>query len=132
MEKEPVTGGLLSAVPAILLCVSIALAALFSGGNVTAFFGPSQTELAQKKEELRANRTALLLRLSICQRNTTKANDAYICPSSAVIYKSLGSSLDCKLAAEVAQELGLGDRNFFITQNAPASSITIKPSEADK
>lgn len=110
-----------SVIPAIILCGSIALAALFSGGGVPSFLGPSQSDLAQKKQEFRDNRNLLLLKLSTCQRNTTKANDASICPGSAVIYKSLGDGPDCRIAREVAKELGINTHDFTLTQTVAAT-----------
>lgn len=123
MEKDAETNGFRSAIPVVILCVSIALAALFSDGGITRFLGPSKSELAQKRQEFHDSRNLLLLQLSICQRNISKANDAYICPSSSKIYSSLGSGLMCQLAEEVAQELGLnGPRDFSITQNTTTAT----------
>lgn len=128
MQKETESGGVRSGIAAVVLCASIALAALFSGKGVTTFLGPSQAELTQKKQAFRENRNLLLLQLSICQRNTDKAGDAYICPGSAMVYKSLGSGPDCLLAAEVAKELGIGHRDFTIARKAaPAVHISFKP-----
>lgn len=121
MKKVTDTGNSRSVIPAVILCGSIALAALFSGGGIPSFLGPDQSDLARKKQEFRDNRNLLLLQLSICQRNTAKASDAYICPGSAVIYKSLGAGPDCLIAQEVAKELGIGDRDFTITQNPLAT-----------
>lgn len=100
--------------PGILLCGSIALAALFSGDGVASFFGPSAADNTRKMDSFRASRTLLTLQLSKCQRYKTKTNDAYICGGSSLIYKSLASSTDCRLAEQVAQELGITPRDFSI------------------
>ena len=114
MEKATPEGGWRAILPAVLLVGCIALSVLLSGERVSAIFGPSDTELGRRKQEFRASRTKLTLQLSKCQRDAAMAGDAYICGGSSVIYKNLAASTDCRLAREVADELGLSPHKFSL------------------
>lgn len=113
MEKNT-TGGLRTAVPVIILCISVFLAMLFSNGGASSYLGPGKAERDQKKQAFLTDRTLLSLQLAKCRQYKTSANDAYICGGSSTIYKNLASSGDCLLAEEAAKELGLSARDFSI------------------
>lgn len=101
--------------PGILLCFLIAMSAIFYGGGVEAFYGPTAAERESKKQEFMANRNRLTLLLSTCRNYETMKNDGYICGGSAMVYKSLATSLDCRIAEEAARELGIDQRNLSIS-----------------
>lgn len=103
--------------PGALLCLLIAMSAIFYGGGVEAFYGPSSAEREGKKQELMANRNRLLLQLSKCRNYATMKNDGYICGGSSLIYKNLEGSLECQVAEEAAKELGLASLDFSISPN---------------
>lgn len=109
--------------PGILLCFLIAMSAVFYGGGVEAFYGPTAAERENKKQEFMTNRNRLLLLLSTCRNYETMKNDGYICGGSAMVYKSLASSLDCRIAEEAAKELGIDQRTLSIP-----SEKALKPS----
>ena len=125
MEKETTPAGWRAWLPGVFLVVSITLSVVLSGERVSALFGPSDAERAQKKQEFLTNRTKLSLQLAKCQRDKTKVDDAYICGGSSVVYRSLASSADCLLAKEAAEELGITARDLMIPRSlTPASSGT--------
>ena len=122
MEKNSSPQGWRTWLPAVFLVVSIFMAVLFSGQGVLAFFGPSDADVARKRQEFMDNRTKLTLQLAKCQRDKAKASDAYICGGSSIIYKSLASSQDCLLAKDVAQELGISMPSFTLPLTLPESA----------
>ena len=125
MKKDTVQGGWRVWLPVVFLVGSITLSVVFSGERVTEFFGPSEADLARKKQEFLTNRTKLTLQLAKCQKDKAKVDDAYICGGSSVIYRSLASSTDCLLAKEAADELGIAVRDVMIPRGLqPAASGT--------
>lgn len=112
--------------PGILLCFLIAMSAVFYSGGLETFYGPTAAERENKKQEYRANRNRLILQLSRCRNYTAMKNDGSICGGSAIVYKSLESSLDCRIVAEVAKELGIDQRDLSISPgkaSRPSSGI---------
>ena len=123
MEKKT-TGGLRTAIPVIILCLSVFLAVLFSNGGAASYLGPGQAERDRKKQAFLENRTLLSLQLAKCQQYKTSVDDAYICGGSSLIYKNLASSGDCLLAQEAAKELGLSVRDFSIPRTLTPKAST--------
>ena len=105
-----------------LLCFLIGMSALFYGGGLEKFYGPSASERESKKQYFLANRNRLILQLTKCNNYATMQNDAYICGGSALIYKTQADSLDCRIAAEAARELGISAESFSLTPRKPPAS----------
>lgn len=127
MEKKTSGGSLRTALPVIILCLSVFLAMLFSNGGAASYLGPGQAERDRKKQAFLDDRTLLSLQLAKCRQYKTSVDDAYICGGSSLIYKNLASSGDCLLAEEAAKELGLSVRDFSIPRTlTPKGALTPK------
>lgn len=92
------------------LCILVALSLFFFNGGVRRVYGPDVASLEKKRQALAADKNALLLAASRCRNARDMTTDAYICPSSAVIYESTAGGDHCRMVEELLQDLGLSNR----------------------